>query len=127
MEVENLRYNRNVTVVLSLMVWSLEPVSLRGSFSAEKRNLRSLVLWCERMCYLYTQGPHESLELVLNVQCVSDDGWLEPRAQDSSTSWSPSFCLCVGVLAGDTAPREIRISLGSRTPLSSRPSTMTTV
>lgn len=66
---------------------------------------RSLVLWC----YLYSQGPRESLELVLNVQCVSDDGWLEPRAQDSSTSWSPSFCLCVGVLAGDTAPREIRI------------------
>lgn len=39
-DVENVRYNRNVTVVLSLMVWSLEPVSLRGSFSAEKRYLQ---------------------------------------------------------------------------------------
>lgn len=99
MDVENLRYNRNLTVVLSLMVWSLEPVSLRSSFSAEKRYLhpqRSLVLWCERMCYLYTQGPHESLESVLNVQRVSDDGgWSHAHRTAAPPGLRPSVCVWV--------------------------------
>lgn len=94
-DVENLRYNRNVTAVLSLMVWSLDPVSLRGSFSAEKRYLhpqRSLVLWC----YLYTQGPHESLESVLNVQCVSDDGgWRHAHRTAAPPGLRPSVCVWV--------------------------------
>lgn len=97
-DVENVRYNRNVTVVFSLTVWPLEPVSLRGSFSAEKRYLhpqRSLVLWG----FLYTQGPHESLESVLNVPLhtlVSDNGgWSHAYRTAAPPGLRPSVCVWV--------------------------------